>query len=121
MADLAAPALDQRRADLAAAQLGDGGGDRTGRQPGELRDRELGRALDLEPADERAAEHVAGIPHRDREMNEPIVAARMRVADVALDPGGARGRTDEAELVGDLRGDAPGVLEPRLVRRGLPQ
>src|SRR5678815_6186174 len=114
VADLAAPALDERGADLGAAHPGERGDDRAGGELAELRQHELARALDLEPAHERAAEHVSGVPQRDREVDEPVVAARVGLADVALEAGRARRRTDQAELARHVDRDPASVLEPGL-------
>src|SRR5229473_5124009 len=116
VADLAAPALDQRDAEEVRprrpavrprAALG---------QLAKLLAEEGHRALDFQPAYVRARVHVARACGRDGDVHEPVHARRMRLAHVALQTGGARGQPDHAQLARDLGRDAARLFETRTHR-----
>ena len=81
-----------------------------------LIDDELERPLDLEPADQRAGEHVARPGGRHRNVGEAEQSVGMVVPDVTRHFAGPRRHTDEPEVEALLACHDPDTLEPRLHR-----
>ena len=91
------------------------------RQSPELLLDESGGTPDLELADERSGEDVAGAAGGDRDVGEAVDAGGEVVANIPVDAAGSRRRPDQGQRFGDWPRDLSRVLEPRLDRQRVPQ
>src|SRR5262245_17952526 len=97
MADLSSPPLDQRDGQRVGGERLQIDQCRPGGKRRQLFSYECRGPLDLEPANVRASEDVAGVPAGKRDLREAEDAGRELVADVLLQAARAGDGPDEPE------------------------
>ena len=123
VADLAAPALDERDDQMLGLQAARRRRESARREaPGAARTTNAHRPLDLQPADVGAGEDVAGRPGRDRNVERSgrcPAGKSWRTSRSTPQARAARPTRPRASAVS--RETAPVLLEPRLDRGGVPE
>src|SRR5579859_4918403 len=121
VADLAAPAFHERRADAIRPERFALGAHRAFRKGIELISDERARTLDFEPPNIGSREDVTRVPRGDGDVCEPVYPVRVIVPHVAFEAARARSHADEPQRLGDFRRNDSGSLESGLHRRAIPK